>query len=49
MIEQAAGLGFQPYSWTIMPFDFDAPVSDMGTVSIQAGRGPRGRRRLGLR
>ncbi len=39
MIEQAAALGFQPYAWTIMPFDFGAPVSDMGTVSIQAAEG----------
>ncbi len=39
MIEQAAVLGFQPYAWTIMPFDFGAPVSDMGTVSIQAAEG----------
>ena len=39
MIEQAAMLGFQPYAWTIMPFDFGAPVSDMGTVSIQAAEG----------
>ena len=39
MIDQAAALGFQPYAWTIMPFDFDAPVSDMGTVSIQAAEG----------
>jgi chitinase len=39
MIGQAAALGFQPYAWTIMPFDFGAPVSDMGTVSIQAAEG----------
>ena len=39
MIDQAASLGFQPYAWTIMPFDFGAPVSDMGTVSIQAAEG----------
>ncbi len=39
MIVQAAALGFQPYAWTIMPFDFGAPVSDMGTVSIQAAQG----------
>jgi hypothetical protein len=39
MIDQAAALGFQPYAWTIMPFDFGAPVSDMGTVSIQAAEG----------
>ncbi len=39
MIDQAAALGFQPYAWTIMPFDFGAPVSEMGTVSIQAAEG----------
>jgi chitinase len=39
MIKQAAALGFQPYAWTIMPFDFEVPVSDMGTVSIQAAEG----------
>jgi chitinase len=32
-------IGFQPTAWTIMPFDFDAPVSDMGAVSIQAAEG----------
>lgn len=36
MIEQAAMLGFQPYAWTIMLFDFGAPIRDMRTVSIQA-------------
>jgi chitinase len=39
MISQAASLGFQPYAWTIMPFDFGAPVTDMGGVSIQAAQG----------
>jgi hypothetical protein len=39
MIEQAAMLGFQPYAWTIMPFDFGTAVSDTGTVSIQAAEG----------
>lgn len=39
MIDQAAALGFQPYAWTIMPFDFGAPVADMGTVSIAAAGG----------
>jgi hypothetical protein len=39
MIQQAASLGFHPYAWTIMPFDFGAPVSDMGTVSVQAAEG----------
>jgi chitinase len=39
MIDQAASLGFQPYAWTVMPFDFGAPVSDMGSVSIEAAKG----------
>ena len=39
MIDQAASLGFQPYAWTVMPFDFGVPVSDMGDVSIAAAEG----------
>jgi chitinase len=39
LISDAASIGFQPTAWTIMPFDFDAPVSDMATVSIQAAQG----------
>ncbi|MGO8869877.1 MAG: chitinase [Acidimicrobiales bacterium] len=39
MIDQAAALGFQPYAWTIMPFDFGAPVADMGATSIEAAEG----------
>ncbi len=39
MIKQAAALGFQPDAWVVMPFDFGAPVSDMGTVSIEAADG----------
>lgn len=39
MIDQAASLGFQPYAWTVMPFDFGTPVDDMGTISIQAAEG----------
>jgi chitinase len=39
MITQAASLGFEPYAWTIMPFDFGQPVSDMGSVSITAAEG----------
>jgi len=39
LIADAAAIGFQPTAWTIMPFDFDAPVSDMASVSIQAAEG----------
>jgi chitinase len=39
LIDDAAAIGFQPTAWTIMPFDFEAPVSDMGSVSIAAAVG----------
>ncbi|HEX4482688.1 MAG TPA: chitinase [Solirubrobacteraceae bacterium] len=39
LIADAAAIGFQPSVWTIMPFDFGAPVSDMGAVSIAAAEG----------
>ncbi|MGA2320823.1 MAG: chitinase [Solirubrobacteraceae bacterium] len=39
LIADAAAIGFQPTAWTIMPFDFGAPVSDMGQTSIEAARG----------
>lgn len=39
LIADAATIGFRPAAWTIMPFDFGAPVSDMGEVSIQALEG----------
>jgi chitinase len=39
LIADAAEIGFQPSVWTIMPFDFGAPVSDMGAVSIAAAEG----------
>jgi hypothetical protein len=39
LISDATAIGFQPTAWTIMPFDFEAPVSDMGSVSIQAAEG----------
>lgn len=39
MIRQAASLGFSPFAWTIMPFDFGAPVAHMGTDSIRAATG----------
>jgi len=39
MITQAAGLGFLPYAWTIMPFDFGKPVKNMAKASISAAEG----------
>jgi chitinase len=39
LIADAAAIGFLPTAWTIMPFDFDAPVSDMGATSVAAARG----------
>jgi chitinase len=39
LIADAAALGFQPSAWTIMPFDFGAPVADMAQVSIAALEG----------
>lgn len=39
LIADADAIGFQPNSWTIMPFDFGAPVADMGAVSMEAANG----------
>jgi hypothetical protein len=39
LITDAASVGFQPAAWTIMPFDFGVPVTDMGAVSIEAAEG----------
>jgi chitinase len=39
LIADAAAIGFQPSVWTIMPFDFGAPVSNMGQTSIRAAEG----------
>ncbi len=39
LVADAAAAGFRPDAWTIMPFDFGAPVSDMATVSIEAVNG----------
>ncbi|HWF32590.1 MAG TPA: chitinase [Solirubrobacteraceae bacterium] len=39
LIADAAAIGFQPSVWTIMPFDFGAPVADMGQTSIRAAEG----------
>jgi chitinase len=39
LIADAAAIGFLPSVWTIMPFDFGAPVPDMGQTSIRAAEG----------
>ena len=36
LIADAAAIGLQPSAWTVMPFDFGAPVSDMAQASISA-------------
>jgi hypothetical protein len=38
LISDAAAIGFEPTSWTVMPFDF-GPVADMGAASIEAAQG----------
>jgi hypothetical protein len=39
MITTAAALGFLPNSWTIMPFDFGPPPTNMGDASTSAAQG----------
>lgn len=39
LIADAAAIGFQPSSWTVMPFDFGRPLTDMGHASIGAIEG----------
>lgn len=39
LISDAANAGLWINAWTVMPFDFVAPISDMGKVSIQAAEG----------
>jgi len=39
LVSDAAEIGFEPTSWTIMPFDFGLPVADMGATSIEAAQG----------
>ena len=39
LIADAAAIGFQPDAWTVMPFDFGAPSTDMGHASIAAVEG----------
>jgi hypothetical protein len=35
LIADAAAIGFQPTAWTVMPFDFGVPRTDMGHASIR--------------
>lgn len=39
MIQRAAAVGLRVNAWTIMPFDFGAPVHHMGRISLQAAQG----------
>ena len=39
VISDAAAIGFQPSSWTAMPFDFGPALTDMGHASIHAVEG----------
>jgi chitinase len=39
LISDAAAIGFQPSAWTVMPFDFGTPRTDMGHASIRSLEG----------
>jgi hypothetical protein len=39
LIADAAAAGLLPAAWTVMPFDFGAPIANMGQVSIEAAEG----------
>ena len=39
LLADAASVGLQPYAWTIMPFDFGTPETDMGATSVAAAEG----------
>jgi len=39
LLADAASVGLQPYAWTIMPFDFGVPETDMGATSVAAAEG----------
>ena len=41
LVADAARIGFQPFAWTIMPFDFGVPVADMGATTVAAAEGLR--------
>lgn len=42
LIADAAAISFQPTVWTVMPFDFGAPLTDMGHASVDALEGLEG-------
>ena len=39
LLADAASVGLLPYAWTIMPFDFGVPETDMGATSVAAAEG----------
>jgi chitinase len=39
LISDAAQIGFQPTAWTLMPFDFGTPRTEMGHASIRSLEG----------
>ncbi|HEX4465662.1 MAG TPA: hypothetical protein VH025_00620 [Solirubrobacteraceae bacterium] len=39
LIADAVAVGFMPTAWTVMPFDFGPPQSNMGTASIRSLEG----------
>ena len=39
MISEAAAIAFLPSVWTVMPFDFGPPRTDMGEASVRALEG----------
>ena len=39
LIADAAAISFQPTVWTVMPFDFGAPLTDMGHASVRGLEG----------
>ena len=39
LIADAASISFQPSVWTVMPFDFGVPLTDMGHASIRGLEG----------
>jgi chitinase len=39
LLADAASVGLRPFAWTIMPFDFGVPETDMGATSTAAAEG----------
>ena len=39
LLTDAAAVGFDPFAWTIMPFDFGVPEADMGATTVAAAEG----------